>query len=189
MKFLLEEGKKSGVKTRKEKLTRLPDGIVVNCSGFGAGELLGDENMSPTKGQTVLVKGEAKRMLFRETREGWHDVVIVRPGAGTILGVSKSYGDWSEEEDKEITSKILERGKENCPELLGKDGQFEVLRVNVGRRPARKTGVRIEVEERKDGVVVHQYGHGGGGVQNSYGSAVLAVRLLDKTLKMPNAKL
>ena len=162
MGFLLAESRKLGVETVRCKLEELPRGVVVNCSGFGARGLVGDEAMSPTKGQTVLVRGEAERIMFRETKEGWHDVVILRPGAGSILGVSKGYGDWSEEEDKDITKMILERGRKNAPELMV-DGKFEVLKVNVGRRPARKTGVRIEVERRPEGLIVHQYGHGGGG--------------------------
>ena len=164
MQYMLSAAVALGAKTQRRKLGRLGElgGAVVNCSGFAAGVLVGDAAVTPTKGQTVLVAGEASRMVFRETADAWHDVVIVRPGAGTILGVSKSYGDMSAEEDEEVTRRILERGREMAPELLA-GGEFRVLRVNVGRRPARNGGVRIEVEKSTGGVVVHQYGHGGGG--------------------------
>jgi len=63
-----------------------------------------------------------------------------------------------------VTARILRQCKVIAPELLDSNGEFEVLQLNVGRRPSREGGVRIEVEELKEGVkVVHCYGHGEGG--------------------------
>ena len=68
--------------------------------------------------------------------------------------------------DEDLTKMILERCKELAPELLV-DGEFQVIRVQVGRRPARKGGIRIEVERGLVGgeekIVCHHYGHGGTG--------------------------
>ena len=60
------------------------------------------------------------------------------------------------------------------------EGDFEVLSIQVGRRPGRKGGPRVELEkERVKGVrVVYAYGHDGAGYQNSVGSAEKVVRLL-----------
>jgi D-amino-acid oxidase len=140
----------------------------------------------PVRGQTVLVKGEAPRAVTHLFPGGDIGYVIPRPGSGTtILGGCKEKGNWEEGEDKGVTERILRRTRGLVPELLvGRDGkgegEFEALGVQVGRRPGRKGGPRVEVEkERVKGVrVVYAYGHEGAGYQNSVGSAEKVVRLL-----------
>jgi len=51
-----------------------------------------------------------------------------------------------------------------------------VIRVIVGHRPYRPTGFRVEREQFDDKTVVHNYGHGGGGLSLGWGSSALAVR-------------
>jgi glycine/D-amino acid oxidase-like deaminating enzyme len=51
-----------------------------------------------------------------------------------------------------------------------------VIRVIVGHRPFRAAGFRVESERFDDKTVVHNYGHGGGGLSLSWGSSALAVR-------------
>ena len=65
--------------------------IFVNASGLGARKLVPDEAMFPVRGQTVLVKGEAKyAKTMNENR-----YVIPRPGSGTtILGGTREVGSW-----------------------------------------------------------------------------------------------
>lgn len=94
----------------------------------------------------------------------------ITPRAGSwvsILGSTYQEGNWDPEPDPEITKKILERCKPMAPELLNDDGAFDIVSVNVGFRPGRKSGPRIEIEEVGEGrqkkVVCHQYGHAGGG--------------------------
>lgn len=67
---------------------------MVNCSGLGALQLVPDENVYPTKGQTVVVKGRANQIHFREG-EGYVAYVIPRIGKEvTVLGGNKGIGDW-----------------------------------------------------------------------------------------------
>jgi len=51
-----------------------------------------------------------------------------------------------------------------------------VIRVVVGHRPFRPSGFRVEREQFDDKTVVHNYGHGGGGLSLGWGSSALAVR-------------
>jgi glycine/D-amino acid oxidase-like deaminating enzyme len=51
-----------------------------------------------------------------------------------------------------------------------------VIRVIVGHRPFRPTGFRVEREQIDGKIVVHNYGHGGGGLSLGWGSSALAVR-------------
>jgi len=52
-----------------------------------------------------------------------------------------------------------------------------VIRIDVGLRPFRPSGFRVEREPFGDKVLVHNYGHGGGGITLSWGTAKLAVDL------------
>lgn len=51
-----------------------------------------------------------------------------------------------------------------------------VIRTTVGLRPFRPAGFRVDTEELGDKTVVHNYGHGGGGMSLSWGSSHLAVK-------------
>ncbi len=51
-----------------------------------------------------------------------------------------------------------------------------VIRVVVGHRPYRPTGFRVERQQIGDKTVIHNYGHGGGGLSLGWGSSALAVR-------------
>ena len=63
----------------------------------------------------------------------------------------------------ETTNAILEGCKSLAPELLTKDGSFEVLSVQCGFRPTRENGPRVQAGT--DGMfnIVHSYGHAGAG--------------------------
>jgi glycine/D-amino acid oxidase-like deaminating enzyme len=52
-----------------------------------------------------------------------------------------------------------------------------IIRTVVGLRPHRPSGFRVEREQAGDTVVVHNYGHGGGGITLSWGTAKLATDL------------
>ncbi len=52
-----------------------------------------------------------------------------------------------------------------------------LIRIDVGLRPFRPSGFRVEREMLGDKVLVHNYGHGGGGITLSWGTGKLAVDL------------
>lgn len=65
--------------------------IFVNASGLGAKELVPDDTMFPVRGQTVLVKREAK---YAKTVND-NRYIIPRPASGTtILGGTREVGNW-----------------------------------------------------------------------------------------------
>ena len=167
---------------------------LVNATGLSARYIVGPDEAAklyPIRGQTILVKGEAVRT---RTYVGFADdediaYVVPRPGSGTtIIGGCKQTGDWEENADEKLNERILERVvKEGMAEELrtGKDSSFEVVSYQVGWRPGRKGGPRVELEGQGggkiDGVwVVHAYGHAGGGYQSSVGSAERVVDIIGR---------
>ena len=62
------------------------------------------------------------------------------------------------------------------PWLAPRISMDAVIRSIAGLRPYRPSGFRVESEKFDDKVVVHNYGHGGGGITLSWGSSALAVR-------------
>jgi D-amino-acid oxidase len=161
----------------------------VNATGISALNFVPDSGIYPVRGQTVTVKGEANQITTIEAYSNPDGsgtpimYVLPRPHSNTtILGGTKDVGDWSAEPNPSTTEEILRRAKQWAPELLNEAGNFEVLSVQVGLRPARKGGVRVEVEKVDDFLVCHAYGHAGAGYQNSVGSANKVVRLLQESL-------
>ena len=203
--YLQEKASKRGVRIVKTRLSPAAGGFAavlheaetlavqasgwskpacfVNATGLGAKQLCGDDAMFPIRGQTVLVKGEARSTITR-VGGGYRAYCIPRPGSGTtILGGTKEEGVWDEKPDDAVTEEILRHNSWMVPELLtGRDGGFEVVSVQCGLRPARRGGVRMEREVVGGRKVVHAYGHAGAGYQNSVGSARAVVGLVGGVL-------
>ena len=56
-----------------------------------------------------------------------------------------------------------------------------VIRTVVGLRPFRRQGFRVEAEPMDDTLVIHNYGHGGGGITLAWGSSFLATEIALQT--------
>lgn len=71
--------------------------------------------------------------------------------------------------DEKMTQSILDRCRPIAPELLNVNGDFEVLSVQVGLRPSRKGGPKVEIEtvdvagKGAPKFICHNYGHHGAG--------------------------
>lgn len=163
---------------------------VVNCTGLLASRLGGVEDplVVPARGQIVLVRNEARRMLDMSGTDDGDDeacyVMTRAAGGGTILGGSYQKGCWESQVDANLAVRIMKRAVEVCPELTGGKGieHLDVIRHGVGLRPVREGGARVE-KERISGVwIVHNYGHGGAGYQSSYGCAQNAVGLVEEAM-------
>ncbi|MCJ1378965.1 hypothetical protein MMC17_002064 [Xylographa soralifera] len=160
----------SGIEAALESARALVGGssirAYINASGIGARQIARDEAVEPIRGQTLLVKGEAKCIATRlgKSKDDIR-IVIPRPGSGTsIIGVTKEPSIWDTSASEISKQKILYGCKELAPELLRKDGEFELLGTQVGLRPARRGGPRVAAEILGEGeLIIHEYGHSGAG--------------------------
>lgn len=202
--WLVGQCRKNGVVLRRGQLKHISEAsrlshtggkvdVVVNATGLLASKLGGvmDQNVTPIRGQVVVVRNEAPYMVTSSgTDDGDDEVCYVMTraaGGGTILGGTYSKGQWESQPDPNIAMRIMRRAVELMPEIT--DGQgvkgFDVIRHAVGLRPHRNGDVRIEKERIGDTWVVHNYGHAGWGYQGSYGCAEDAVALVGDILNRP----
>ncbi|GAA5982585.1 hypothetical protein JCM11641_002591 [Rhodosporidiobolus odoratus] len=178
-----------------------PD-ILVNATGLGAKSIAGleDPTVEPIRGQTVLVKSSCVRCTMDSSDHDSPAYIIPRPGGEVICGGSYGIGDW----DLSVNPALSERILQQCFKLdpsISQDGTLagiEVLRHNVGLRPSRRGGPRLEAErlslpvastlapsaskavERRGVSVIHAYGFGPAGYQQSIGAAEDVHKLVDQ---------
>ncbi|KAL1863815.1 hypothetical protein Plec18170_000655 [Paecilomyces lecythidis] len=148
-----------------------------------------------SQGQTLLIaepKTPIRKMyIWDSSKFGNNEFshVFPRPlGGGIIIGGVKIDNDWNDKPDMARAERIKERACQLCPEL-GRPDQLQVISHNVGLRPARKGGARVEAETRKGKILVHNYGAGGAGYQSSWGTAAHAVELFSQQYSARRSKL
>ncbi|KAJ7218306.1 D-amino-acid oxidase [Mycena rebaudengoi] len=181
------------------KILSAPAAVVV-CVGLGARTLGGveDKDVYPIRGQTVILKAPWVRFGRALGKDGLWTYIIPRKSGDVIVGGIKVENDWYPLPRAETTLDILKRGLALCPELAPPeiraqrdptlaDLQPVIIEEGCGLRPARKGGIRLEVEwsvcKDQKVPVVFNYGHGGYGYQSSWGSATLALELLEGALE------
>lgn len=74
-----------------------------------------------------------------------------------------------------ILNKNYERPHSRTPFYAPRIARNKIVRVVVGLRPYRPSGFVVKREEYDEKKIIHNYGHGGGGISLSWGSSALAV--------------
>jgi D-amino-acid oxidase len=89
--------------------------VVVNCSGLGARELVGDVSMEPIRGQIVRVRNpDLERFVLDENNPAGITYVVPR-SEDCILGGTAEEGEWDTEPDLETAAGILQRCAHEFP--------------------------------------------------------------------------
>lgn len=167
-----------------------PARLVINSAGLYASKMKGVTDIEknyPIRGQVVLVRNKIPAPVLVRGSEIENEELYAFPRkeGGTVIGGCFLKNDSSEAEDKELTKRILNRALKYLPELidtkLGNPNFIDIVRVNVGHRPGRDLGPRIEKDGSKKWLI-HSYGAGGGGYQGSYGYAKKVVELANEAL-------
>merc|ERR1712093_864066 len=146
--------------------------LVVNCTGLGAKSLLGYpredvKDIYPIRGQTVLIKApkDYKMKCFMLTEDHPNEnttkdselseptYIIPRPGPEkhVILGGAFQINNWESEPDYALSKRILQKNFKLYPGLAPPGAKswedIEIVSHNVGFRPARQNGCRLDLEE------------------------------------------
>eukprot|EP01117_Protostelium_nocturnum_P010424 TRINITY_DN3752_c0_g1_i1.p1 TRINITY_DN3752_c0_g1~~TRINITY_DN3752_c0_g1_i1.p1 ORF type:complete len:370 (-),score=115.30 TRINITY_DN3752_c0_g1_i1:204-1286(-) len=203
LQYLARQVRERGGKIVRHKLNHLNESFVdlqvggenipkpsrvFVCVGLGASTLKGveDSKVYPTFGQVLLVKSSVPLDRSFSQDKGAEDLIycIPRNDGTAILGGCMEPRNASSVPRPEMSERIAQRCIELEPRLAVREGKtslerLDVLEINVGHRPSREGGVRIETEERVEGggkvLVTFEYGHGGAGYQSSWGSAIMAI--------------
>lgn len=166
--------------------------LVVNASGLGAGSLEGytdSKRNYAVRGQTVLIRNSAPCEFSVHGFEGYENetlYIMPRKEGGSIVG-GCFHESRDPKEDPEFTKRTLTRALRYVPELVDpkvndNPPEIEIVSVNVGLRPFREGGPRVERDPGHDWLV-HAYGAGGGGYQGSYGFAARVVKLAEEVFE------
>jgi len=95
----------------RDELAWLDEPVIVNCTGLGARDLIGDEELTPLKGQlTHLVpQSEVEYSTFGAASPTAGGFVHMQPRSdGIALGGTSVEGDWSLEPDPEARQRIVD---------------------------------------------------------------------------------
>jgi D-amino-acid oxidase len=141
--------------------------IVVNCSGVYARDLVSDPEVRPVRGQVVIVVNPGLEEFFinRDEEPPWITYMFPH-GEEVLLGGTNDEDNWDTEPQPFIAERIVAHCAAIDPRLRG----ATILGHRVGLRPYRPE-VRLESEPFGDGVLWHNYGHGGAGISLSWGCA------------------
>jgi len=86
-----------------DEIASLPERHVVNCTGIGARDLVGDEELVPLKGQlTVLLPQPEVRYIAL-----MGGLYMMPRADGILLGGTREPGEWSLEPNREAEERIL----------------------------------------------------------------------------------
>lgn len=187
---VFELNEDEGVWNRDGEDVGMRSRIVINTTGRNFDV---DPKVKIIRGQTVLVKNEYRTTITRQMTDGSWSFLIPRPGGGgTVVGGTKEIGD-AELKARPETRKILLENAAKCfPDFVESVDDFKVVMDNVGRRPWREGGLRIEAEDisvsdNDRRVVLHGYGAGGRGYELSWGVAEKIVNLFDNHTQQSKA--
>jgi D-amino-acid oxidase len=139
--------------------------LVVNCTGIGARDLLGDLDLEPHRGQVAIVPKIESLSAAIVCDDEPLMYAIPRTNDCVFGGTNELSNNLVA--DPATTSRIVTE----CSRVLNID-KPPVLAERVGLRPFRRSGVRLECDRLGDGrSVIHNYGHGGAGFTLSWGCA------------------
>jgi len=160
--------------------------LVINCSGLAAGELVNDTEVYPIRGQTIRVKAPwIKEFIFHiDVDENGRCVYMFPNQDYVVLGGTKQENNSNTEATVEEHDWIMKYTQEFIPSLK----HAEFICDWVGLRPARSR-IRLEKEvvcldqggndgDIKNGIIIHNYGHGANGITLSWGCCEDVVELV-----------
>ncbi|CAK4369406.1 unnamed protein product [Aphanomyces euteiches] len=180
MAWVTKEIRARGGVFEKRTLTSLNDldcHLVVNCSGLGARQLVGDSAVYPVRGQVIKLVNPDINQFFLSECDGHCTYILPRPGGEVILGGTVQAHNWSLENNDKDVDEIMTR----CSALLPQVKNSRVLHAKTGLRPANANGTRVELDPKrtqKGAWVIHNYGHGGSGHTIHRGCAMDVVQIV-----------
>jgi len=148
-------------------LDEVPDEypVVVNCTGYGAKALCNDRELRPGRGVVVLADPISREHHFVRDEYAHNLMYVLSRAQDCVLGGC--------DEPSELLASSLDEAYRIIGRCSVLDGcsDIRIKTVEVGIRPIRDAGVRLQTEIINRRLFVHNYGHGGCGFTLSWGCA------------------
>lgn len=162
--------------TSLAELAALDGDAIINCTGLGARQLVGDAALQGVFGQVVVTGCGAAALDVSITDDREPDAlfyVIPRRQELVLGGIARAVeGEVAPAAEAAITERVLAHAARLGIEV------GEVTGVRVGLRPYRPM-VRLE-RDAGEPRVIHNYGHGGSGFTLCQGAAMAVAALLER---------
>jgi D-amino-acid oxidase len=184
--------------------------FVVNCTGFDAASLVGDDDVKPVIGHVIVSDWIEHESLYPRgaTKESYPRIVFLTTGsyehnypfylvprgskgdgnADIVVGgtyheeIQEMQDDaWDRQQFAHIEATLRRLFPELSQKLGIADGS-EKSKIHLvrGRRPFRMSGPRVGWGTVAGRPVIHNYGHGGGGITLSWGCAMDVARIASR---------
>jgi D-amino-acid oxidase len=149
--------------------------IIVCCAGIGARTLAQDDSLYPIRGQHLVVTNPGLTdFLEADTGDSPELTAIYPHPTHVILAGTAEPNAWSRQPDQASAERIRQR----CTAIEPRLADTRILEHRVGLRPTRPH-IRLTAEHHDNGILIHNYGHGGAGVSLSWGCAAEVRQLAD----------
>lgn len=144
--------------------------LVVNCTGIGSRALMQDSDLEPHRGQVAIMP--KIDLPCAVVCDGPPLTYAIPRANDCVFGGTNELSE-NRESDPAATARIVAE----CSRVLEIDPP-DVRGERVGLRPFRRSGVRVERTQLRDGrPLIHDYGHGGSGFTFSWGCAQAVLEL------------
>ncbi|GMG27898.1 unnamed protein product [Ambrosiozyma monospora] len=203
--WLLNENLKTGrFKIQRKSISDLKEAInlhhngkadiIINSTGLLARDLVTSEEAAKIhaiRGATLLVENnlESKFSVKDYDPEFPDDSFYLMPrqeGGTVIGGCFELNAEDQTTIDPAQKQRFISKVKKYFPRLLNANGELDIVREQVGFRPGRTGGPRIELDEQwtyeNSVALIHNYGHAGAGYQASWGSAAKVLKTVNDFL-------
>ena len=159
--------------------------IIINCTGLGSHELVGDDALQPARGQHVIVEAPWIAHFAVNNRDYSGNMIYVQPRATSVtLGGVIQKRNWNEEVDPRTEQRIVA----DCTNLIPSLSKARVVDRWACLRPLRET-IRFEKATSGSGTpLIHCYGHGGQGGMLSWGCALDIGNIVQQTFSKQSKK-
>ncbi|XP_030386400.1 D-aspartate oxidase [Scaptodrosophila lebanonensis] len=182
--YLMKRFAREGGRVERRKVTDLEAfvrsstfDVIVNCTGLGSEELLGDGQMYAVRGQVTRVKAN---WLYQAVLDESDVGNYIIPNTDTVvLGGTHQERDYNTQVCPQDKQFIINGCRQLVPGLANAQHLFDW----VGLRPGRRQ-LRLEAERRGNKLLIHNYGHGGSGVTLAWGCADDVLQLLLSNLEL-----
>lgn len=158
--------------TSTRQSTRSPPWSTARASRPGT--LVPDPTVYPVRGYHVVTTNPGLTDFLEADTGDSPDLIAIYPHRSHVLvGGTAERDVWDRQPSHEVADQIVSRSVSVEPRLAA----AVILGHRIGLRPTRPQ-IRLDVEQRSGGLVVHHYGHGGAGVSLAWGCAHAVAELV-----------